>query len=97
MKNKTLNNIFLYVFILFSLIVIIVGILFIISQMVNIKYYFDDSLPNSISNSNPICAKEFFLEMIWYAKIIVIYAVYGFILAIFGIRRNKLNYNNYTL
>lgn len=88
MKNKTLHNVFLSIFILFSLIVIVYGVLFSISQMVSIKYYFDDCLPNG-NNSIPVCQKEFFLELILYAKILVFYAVYGLILAICCIIRKK--------
>ena len=50
MNNKKLNKILQYVFILFSLIVIVYSVLFIISQEVNIKYYFENSLPNGSNN-----------------------------------------------
>lgn len=79
-----LKKIFIYTFILFSLIVIIDGIMFIISQMANIKYYFDDYLSNN-NNSIPICEKEFILELILYAKILIVYALYGLFLSIYYI------------
>ena len=70
--------------------VVIYGLLFIISQMVNMKYYFDHSLPTPIyssENTIPICKKEFFQELILFAKIIVGYAICGLVLSIFVIRR----------
>lgn len=82
MKRMTIRKIFLYGFLLFSLVVLIYGIMFAVSQMVNIKYYFDDSLPNSSNSSIPICEKEFFLELVFYAKFVIVYAVYGLILSI---------------
>lgn len=87
MKSKTLNKTFLYIFVLFSLIVIIYGVLFIINQMVSIKYYFDDYLPNGTNNLIPICQKKFFLELVLYAKVLVLYAIYGLILSIYYIRK----------
>jgi hypothetical protein len=86
MKKDFLNKVLLYIFSVFSLIVIIDGVSFIISQMVNIKYFFDDCLPNSNNNALPICEKDFFLELIFYAKILILYAVCGLILAICCIR-----------
>jgi len=85
MNVTLLKKILLSLFILVSLAIIINELMFIISQMVNIKYYFDHSLPTSkYSNENiiPICSKEFFHELILFAKIIVGYAVCGLILAI---------------
>jgi hypothetical protein len=90
MKNKILHNVFLYIFILFSLIVIVYGVLFVISQMISIKYYFDDCLSNGNNSSVPICQKEFFLELVLYAKILVFYAIYGLILAICCIRKKQI-------
>lgn len=92
MNKILLKKILLSLFIVVSLVIIVSELLFIISQMVNIKYYFDHSLPNPIySNENtiPICRKEFFQELILFAKIIVGYAVFGLILAVYWIRRNK--------
>ena len=71
MNNKKLNKILQYVFILFSLIVIVYSVLFIVNQEVNIKYYFENSLPNGSNNSIPICQKDFFLELILYAKVLL--------------------------
>lgn len=90
MKRMTIRKIFLCGFLLFSLVVLIYGIMFTVSQMVNIKYYFDDSLPNRNNSSIPICEKEFFLELVFYAKIVIMYAVYGLILSISCIRRKKI-------
>jgi hypothetical protein len=61
--------------------------MFVISQMVNIKYYFDDCLPNTTDSSIPVCNKDFFLELILYAKIFIAYAIYGLILAVYWIMR----------
>lgn len=72
-----------FIYAIFSLIVISYSVMFIISQMVNIKYYFDNSLPiNGNNYSIPICEKEFFLELILYAKILIIYAICGIIVVI---------------
>ena len=65
--NTILKKILLSLFIIVSLVIIIYGLLFIISQMVNMKYYFDHSLPTPIyssENTIPICKKEFFQELI---------------------------------
>ncbi len=83
MKSKTTNRIFLYVFILLSLMVIVYSVLFIISQQINIKYYFEDCLPNSSANSIPVCQKDFFIELILYAKFLIFYAIYGLILSFY--------------
>lgn len=83
---------FLYIFIFFSVIVIGYEVMFIASQMVNIKYYFDDCFPAGYDNSIiPICQKEYFLELIFYAKILIIYALSGLILAIWCLRKNNSN------
>lgn len=87
MNNKKLNKILHYIFILFSLIVIVYSVLFIINQKINIKYYFDDCLPNGTNNLIPICQKDFFLELILYAKFLLFYAICGLIFAIFQRRR----------
>jgi predicted branched-subunit amino acid permease len=90
MNTTLFKKILLSLFILVSLVIIVYGLLFIVSQMVNIKYYFDHSLPNPIySNENtiPICRKEFFQELILFAKIIVGYAIFGLILGIYYIRK----------
>ena len=79
-----MKKIFVYIFILLSLFVIIYGVMFVISQMINIKYYFDDCLPNG-NGSIPICEKEFFLELILYAKVLIFYATYGLTLSIYCI------------
>lgn len=92
MNNKKLNKILQYVFILFSLIVIVYTVLFIISQEVNIKYYFENSLPNGSNNSIPICQKDFFLELILYAKVLLFYAIYGLFLSVSCIK--KLSYQD---
>lgn len=90
MNNKKLNKILQYVFILFSLIVIVYSVLFIVNQEVNIKYYFENSLPNGSNNSIPICQKDFFLELILYAKVLLFYAIYGLFLSVSCIK--KLSY-----
>lgn len=85
MNKILLKKILLSLFILVSLAIIVDQLLFVISQMVNIKYYFDHSLPNPIysdENTMPICRKEFFQELILFAKIIVGYAICGLIIAI---------------
>jgi hypothetical protein len=85
MNKILLKKILLSLFILVSLAIIVDQLLFVISQMVNIKYYFDHSLPNPIysdENTMPICRKEFFRELILFAKIIVGYAICGLIIAI---------------
>lgn len=87
MKNKIINKMLLYTFILFSLIVVVWSILFIINQQINIKYYFDDYLPNGSANSIPICKKDFLLELILYAKILLLYAIYGLVLSAYLIRK----------
>lgn len=89
MNNKKLNKILQYVFILFSLIVIVYSVLFIISQEVNIKYYFENSLPNGSNNSIPICQKDCFLEVILYAKVLLFYAIYGLFLSISCIKKSS--------
>ena len=84
------KKILLSLFILVSLAIIVNELMFIISQMVNIKYYFDHSLPTPIySNENtiPICREEFFQELILFAKIVVGYAICGLILAIYYIKK----------
>lgn len=64
--------------------------MFIVNQMVNIKYYFEDGLPmGSNEYSIPICEKEFFLELIFYSKILVVYAICGLVLALCYIKKNK--------
>ena len=83
MKSKTTNRIVLYIFILLSLIVIVYSALFIISQQINIKYYFEDCLPDSSANSIPVCQKEFFIELILYAIFLIFYALYGLILSFY--------------
>jgi len=85
--NKNILKILQYIFILFSLIVIIYGILFYINQNINIKYYFDDCLPNANINQIPIFQKEFFIELILYSKIIILYAIYGMFLLIYSIKK----------
>jgi len=85
MNTTLLKKILLSLFIIVSLAIIINELMFIISQMVNMKYYFDHSLPTPIyssENTIPICSKEFFQELILFAKVIVGYAVCGLILAI---------------
>ncbi|OUN68018.1 hypothetical protein B5G10_12460 [Barnesiella sp. An55] len=89
MNNKKLHKILQYVFILFSLIVIVYSVLFIISQEVNIKYYFENSLPNGSNDSIPICQKDFFLEVILYAKVLLFYAIYGLFLSISCIKQYR--------
>ena len=89
MNNKKLNKILQYVFILFSLIVIVYSVLFIVNQEVNIKYYFENSLPNGSNNSIPICQKDFFLEVILYAKVLLFYAIYGLFLSISCIKKSS--------
>ncbi|MBP1629141.1 MAG: hypothetical protein H6Q15_34 [Bacteroidetes bacterium] len=64
----------------------IYSVLFYISQEVNIKYYFDDCLPNGSANQIPICKKDFFLELILYAKILIFYSLYGLILSVCHIK-----------
>lgn len=88
MKNKTIKKIFLYAFILLSLIVVFHSILFIINQQINIKYYFDDCLPNSSADLTYICQKDFFLELILYAKILIFYAIYGMVLLYYYSRKD---------
>ncbi len=85
MNTTLLKKILLSLFIIVSLAIIINELMFIISQMINMKYYFDHSLPNPIyssENTIPICSKEFFQELILFAKIIVGYAICGLILVI---------------
>ena len=66
MNNKKLNKILQYIFILFSLIVIVYSVLFIINQEINIKYYFEDYLPNGSNNLIPICQKDFnFINLLY--------------------------------
>ena len=65
--------------------------MFVVSQMVNITYYFENCLPNNNNNTIPICKKEFFLELILYAKIIVLYAIYGLNIAIHYIKKNLVH------
>ena len=92
--NTILKKILLSLFIIVSLVIIIYGLLFIISQMVNMKYYFDHSLPTPIyssENTIPICKKEFFQELILFAKIIVGYAICGLVLSIFVIGENNFS------
>ena len=89
MNNKKLNKILQYIFILFSLIVIVYSVLFIINQEINIKYYFEDYLPNGSNNLIPICQKDFFLELILYAKALLFYAIYGLILSIYCIKKSQ--------
>ncbi len=89
MKAKTIKKIFLYVFILLSLIVIFYNFLFIISQQINIKYYFDTRLSNSNVAQIPICQKEFFLELILHAKFLIFYAIYGLVLLFYYSRKNS--------
>ena len=91
MNNKKLNKILQYVFILFSLIVIVYSVLFIVNQEVNIKYYFENSLPNGSNNSIPICQKDFFLELILYAKVLLFYAIYGLFLSISCIKKSVIS------
>ena len=87
MKNKVTKKIFIYIFILFSLMIIIYSVLFIVSQHINIKYYFDDYLPNGNANSIPICQKKFIFELILYAKILIFYALYGLILSLYYLKK----------
>lgn len=83
MNRIILKKILLSLFILVSLAIIIYGLLFVFSQMTNIKYYFDNCLPNSNDKSViPIYRKEFFQELILFAKIVVGYTICGLILAI---------------
>ena len=85
MNTILLKKLLLSLFILVSLAIIINELMFIISQMVNMKYYFEHSLPTPIyssENTIPICRKEFFQELIFFAKIIIVYAICGLILAI---------------
>ena len=83
MKNEIIDKIFIYLFVLFSLVVIVYGVMFIINQQINIKYFFEDCLPDSNADKIPICPKDFFVELILYAKIIVLYAIYGLILSVY--------------
>ena len=89
MKNKTIKKILLYIFILLSLIVIFYSILFIINQQINVKYYFDDCLPNSNADQISICQKDFLLELILYAKILIFYAIYGLVLLYYYSRKDN--------
>lgn len=91
MNNKKLHKILQYVFVLFSLIVIVYSVLFIINQEVNIKYYFENSLPNGRNDSIPICQKDFFLELILYAKVLLFYAIYGLFLSISCIKKSVIS------
>ena len=89
--NKILSKTLLSLFALVSLVIIVYGLMFIISQMVNIKYYFDHGLPAPIYNNEntiPICRKEFFEELIFIMGIVVGYAICGLILAISSFRKN---------
>ena len=83
MKKEIIDKIFIYLFVLFSLVVIVYVVLIIINQQVNIKYFFEDCLPDSNADKTPICQKDFFVELILYAKIIVLYAIYGLILSVY--------------
>ena len=86
-----MRKVLLYFFVLFSLILIGYGVMFIVSQMVNIKYYFDDGFSAGHNNyAIPIYQKEYFLELVLYAKILIVYALLGLILAIWCLR-NKPN------
>ena len=87
MKNEIIDKIFIYLFVLFSLVVIVYGVIFIINQQINIKYFFEDCLPDSNADKIPICPKDFFVELILYAKIIVLYAIYGLILSVYHKKR----------
>lgn len=89
MNHATIRKIFVFLFLLFSIVVIIYGVMFVINQMISVKYYFDDALPNSINNFIPICKKDFFLELILYAKILIIYAICGLVLSIYCIKGKK--------
>ena len=77
-----LKRILLSLFTLLSLVIIIVGTMFIISQMINIKYFFDHAPINNDKNTIPICTREFVSELILYAKIIIGYAICGLILVV---------------
>ena len=62
--------------------------MFIISQMINLKYYFDDCLPVDNKNLISFFDKEFINELILYAKVIVVYAILGLILSCYFLRKN---------
>jgi hypothetical protein len=75
-------------FVLLSLVIIVEGVMFVVSQMINIKYYFDTSLPcNNSEHIIPICTRKFVSELILYAEIIVGYAICALILVISYIRK----------
>jgi hypothetical protein len=87
MKKSIFKNILLWLFVMFSLVIIFYGIMFVMSQMTNIKYYFDDGLPNSNIGNLPICRKEFINELILFAKFVICYSIYGLIIGIYSIKR----------
>lgn len=72
-------------YLLFSIAIIIFGIMFILSQMVNLKYYFDN---NSSVSCYPF-DKDFILELVFYAKIIVFYSFGGLLLSVYFLRNKN--------
>lgn len=85
-----MRKIFKIIFVLFSLFVIGYGVMFIISQMINIKYYFDNGLPHTVNSYTiPIFEKEFFLELIFGVKVLIAYAIYGLILVLYPIPKKE--------
>ena len=58
MKKEIIDKIFIYLFVLFSLVVIVYGVMFIINQQINIKYFFEDCLPDSNADKISICQKD---------------------------------------
>jgi hypothetical protein len=84
------KKIILIGYLLFSTAIIIYGFMFVVSQMVNLKYYFESNLPTSSNSCYPF-DNEFILEIIQFAKIIIFYAFWGLFLSIYLLWDKKRN------
>lgn len=89
MNIRKFTTILYYLFLLLSLLLGICIILFIVSQEINLKYYFKDCLPNSIDINMlpPIFQESFWEELILYAKILFFYAMFGLVISIYSIKQ----------
>lgn len=87
MKGK-IYKIFIWLFALLSVYVIVYEGMFILNQLVNIKYCFEHGLPTHHKYATPVYTKEFFYGLVFGATAIIGYAVFGFILSIYFIRKS---------
>ncbi len=89
MSIRKFTMVLYYLFLLLSLLLVIWIIFFIVSQEINLKYYFKDCLPNSIDINMlpPIFHESFWEELILDAKILFFYAMFGVFISIYSIKR----------